>query len=279
MARHSFPAAMICVLMLAGGGAAFGVEGNRPPPADARSIDRYIADLADDDVRWNAHRAMSRLRRIGLTAEAQLEAALHSHDWQQRQLAAHCLRGLEGYEPSDRLLEVTVEGLRDDDLPVETRRGRQTAYTCVYNAARGAPYLLRHATQAEVYLLEGLGSDDEQQRFLCACILGHAGLQSGIPDGVPVLLEHLRDNDIPGDAMLSTAALYRFGLEVMPHLLAALPEADDQQARLIDLIVLDLTDPPENEEELRARKSMQDVTDIYYDPALQSKLAGPRVRF
>lgn len=274
MARFSVPAAMVCFLMLVCCVAAVGAEESRPPPADARAIAGLIADLADDDVRWNAQTAMWRLREIGGAAEAQLETALHSSDWQQRQLAAHCLRGLSGYEPSDRMLEVTVEGLRDDDLPVETRKGRQTAYTCVYNAAWGTRYLLRHAGRAEVFLLEGLHSNDAQQRYRCACVLGHAGLRSGIPAGAPILLDHLRDNDIPGDAMLSAAALYRFGPDVMPHLLAALPRADAQQAQLINLIVLDLTDPPQDRQELKARKSMQDVTNVYHDPALQSKLAG-----
>jgi hypothetical protein len=278
MARFSVPAAMACSLIL--GSCAAAAEGdNRPPPADAASIARLIADLADDDVPWNAHHAMWRLQEIGTAAEGQLEAALLSHDWQQRQIAAHCLRGLEDYEPSDRLLEVTVEGLRDDDLPAETREGRRVAYTYVFNAKYGMRYLLEHVRRAEPLLLDGLRSDDEQQRFLCAFILGYAGFSSGIPEGAPVLLAQLRDNDITDDAIMGAAALYRFGPEVMPHLLAALSEADDQQARLINLILLDLTDPPQTKQELWARKKLHDVTEIYYDPVVEFDLDRHFVHF
>jgi hypothetical protein len=271
MARLLIPAAMTCCLLLTFSAAAE-TEEKQPAPVDQATIARLIADLADDDVRWNAHRAMWRLRKIGSAAEEQLEAALFSHDWQQRQIAAHCLRGLEGYEPSDRMLEVTVEGLRDDDLPSEGRRDHRGAYTYVFNAKSGTEYLLGHAEAAGPFLLDGLRSDDAQQRFLSAFILGHAGLTSGLPEGAPILLEHLRDNDIGGDAIMSAAALYRFGPDVMPHLLAALPDADAQQAQLVNLILLDLTDPPENEQELRARKSMQNVTSVCYDPVLEFDL-------
>jgi len=248
-------------------------RGDRPPPPSNETAS-LIADLADDHQPWNAIHAMSRLEKHGRAAAAQLEAALDSADWQQRQLAAHLLRAIKRDRPTDRLLQVTVEGLADDHLPREQRPDRPQSCVFVFNATEGTRYLLVHAGRAEQYLVEGLQSPDAQQRFLCAFVLGRSGLAGAIDVAAPLLIDHLRDNDIANDAMMSATALYGFGVDVLPYLAAAVKDSDQQQFELLRLITLDITDPPTTPAALRQRKQLHHVTQVYYDPVIEYRLSS-----
>ncbi|MFU8830437.1 MAG: hypothetical protein ACNA8P_13520, partial [Phycisphaerales bacterium] len=218
------------------------------------TIDELINDLRADDIRWNAIEAMDALGRLREPPLAALERALDSDDWQQRQLAA-ALRWWY-MDPWDwlwhdpnlpawrlesigsvtrRLLEVTVEGLRSDALP---RDREQNRYTPVSNAANGYRALVKNAKAARDLLEAGLESDDYQQKLLCALILGTGGVSASVEKAAPILIPHLRDNDIPEDAKFAIFALYRFGDAVVPLLEAALPDADEQQAQAIRLLLL-----------------------------------------
>jgi len=257
-------------------------------PAAARGdggVERLVAALRDDGVQWNATDAMDALRRLPEPPIAALQEALDSDDWQQRQIAASLL--WEFLHPPDwrtpdegdprwwgepqgrvtrRLLEVTVEGLRSDALPRDPASRR---YTYVFNAADGFRCLSLHAHEARDLLEAGLSSGDEQQRFLCALALGFGGVGESAGVAAPILIPHLRDNDIHEDAKWSTAALYRFGPDVIPELLCARPDADEQQAQLIDLIILDLTEPPACRAELEGRRALNPITGVVFDPAIQ----------
>ncbi|MFI4882531.1 MAG: hypothetical protein ACIAQU_08105 [Phycisphaerales bacterium JB064] len=221
---------------------------------DAKAL---VEQLRDDDQDWNASRAMDALGELPTPPIQELHAALDSDDWQQRQIAAVLLwRFLHPYgyirrgwhewrlqpqgEITQRLIEVTVEGFRDDRLPYDRR---PTRHTEAPNAAEGFRHLRHHAKQAESQLAEGLNSDDYQQRFMCALTLGFGGVSSQAEGVARVLLPHLRDNDMPEDAKWCTAALLRVGPEVAPFLRAAQPEADAQQAELIKLLLLDFEEP------------------------------------
>ncbi len=188
-----------------------------------------VRALRDDDVRGNATRALSLLRRLGNEAVPALERGLTSDDWQQRQLCAAVLRHMRGYEPSDRLLAVTVEGLRDDELPFDHRR----RYTRgANNAWSGFFYLLRHGRGATPHLSAGLDSDDSQQRWLCARAAAAAGLVTLVDRAAPELVAHLRDNTIRGDAGEAQHALRQYGEAARPYLESALGSPDEQQCRL-----------------------------------------------
>ncbi len=250
-----------------------------------------VAMLRDDDVPWNATRAMTKLCVLPESPIKELQQALDSDDWQQRQLAASLLWKLlqpaqhEGdtgdipewrrtlnAKPTSRLFEVTIEGFRADALPYDRRTRR---YTPVFNAADGLRYLVPHAADAHTILEAGLDSDDRQQRFLCALALGLGSVSDSADKVAPILLPHLRNNDIADDARWATAALYRLGDAVIPLLNDARPTADDQQASLIDLIILDLTDPPESRAEEIARSDLNTITQTTYDPATANPLSYP----
>jgi len=231
-----------------------------------------VAQLADDQTRFNADRAMRDLRAQGPRAVADLERALRSADRQQRQLAAAVLRTIDAYRPSDAMLKVCVEGLRHDVLPYDRARHR---YNTVYNAADGVRYLLRHAEAARRELIAALGGTDWQQRFLAAYVLGATGRGAAVNRAAPILIAQLRDNDVPGDALMAAEALYGFGPAVEPTLRRSRPlAADDQQARLIDLILLNLADPPKNQSQLRARKPLHNVTTLHHDPVIEHRFRG-----
>ena len=109
----------------------------------------------------------------------------------------------------NELLEVTVEGLRDDDLPRPRQPGKGVILE--FNAAQGFRYLLEHGVAAREYLVAGVKGEDAQQRFLAACLLGMHGLRDELARTTAVLLLHLEDNDVPCDACMSAAALFRLG--------------------------------------------------------------------
>ncbi|MFI4855144.1 MAG: hypothetical protein ACIAQF_09255 [Phycisphaerales bacterium JB065] len=252
---------------------------------DGRTIEELIEDLRDDDVRWNAHDAIDAIWSMENPPIAELEQALHSDDWQQRQIAAllrwryippHSWlrqskqvtedRRQEAEQISKRLIEVTVEGLRSDNLPYDKEQGR---YLDVFNASRGFLSLIYHADLAQEELEGALESDDYQQKFLSAVILGTGGVTASAEKAAPILIPHLRDNDIPEDARLAIYALHSLGESVIPLLEAALPTADKQQSDAILLLLLDFRDPPESMPDFYARKKLQDITDKVHDPAVQ----------
>ena len=225
-----------------------------------------VAALADDDVRWNAQAALWELVGRGAAAVPELELALGSRDWQQRQMAAAALRRVEGYAPSERMFVVCVEGLADDALPWGDS---PRTFTHVANAYGSVEYLIRHAAAAEGFIAAGLHSGDAQQRFFCAYALGMAG-RSGYAELIcEVLAPHLNDNDVRGDAVLGVRALYLTGDAVAPFLKDAMADADAQGRRAIEVILLDLRDPPGSVEEMRERWGDLRITELVHDPVVQ----------
>lgn len=246
-------------------------DGRMPPPVSrgrvaATGFERWIADLAHDDVRGNAQAALAELRRAGERARAALEDALRSPDHQQRQLAASLLRALGG-EPSRELLLVSLEGLRHDRIPADPGVG--LAFLHLPNARESASFLVGHARRVEDELLRGLQSVDGQERLLCAYVLAASRTQRGIERTTHVLIEHLADNDVPGDAVLASAALYRLGAAGLPFVRHAQAGADEQALALLRLVELDVLAPPRDAGELRARKELHAATRSIPDPALQ----------
>ncbi|MCZ6834896.1 MAG: hypothetical protein O7G85_03910 [Planctomycetota bacterium] len=185
----------------------------------------YVRDLRDDDVKFNADSARRRLFQFGQVALPALTLALGSDDWQQRQIAADVLRELDA-SPTSALLDVTLEGLRDDDLP---RPRGQYRFTYCFNARSGTKYMLKHIDIAETYLRRGLASNDVQQRLLCASVLGRSGRHESMDKAMPILLEHLADNKQFKDAKLGIRAIEGFGDAALPWLMRYIDDRDTQR--------------------------------------------------
>ena len=249
-------------------------------PDQQTHINKLIRDLHDDDIRANALDALDDLHDFGPLAIPALETALFSDDWQQRQLAAHLLRRIDRYQPTRRMLEVCVEGLRCDGLPYghNKRTGREYCLV-VANARSGIAYLQQHTTEAEDFISQALDSDDHQQQFMAACLAGYGNLRNVLHRAAPILIAHLFDNNIPGDANMAAPSLYRYGNAIRPYLKAALPQADRQARQLINLILLDLDSPPITRQDFYHRAEMQQITEINWDPVFEVDRLGNSIRW
>lgn len=231
--------------------------------------EQLVEYLHSDDIRGNAVAAMNELwKRRGDGLVAALEPALESKDWQQRQMAAEILRGIETYTPTNRLLEVTVEGLRDDGLPFD-----ENGYgVFAFNAFSGTRYLLKHPKEGTDILVKMLESDDSQQRFLAAYVLGATGRSGAIQRITEILIPHLRDDDVWGNACMAVYALYHRGPDVMPLLEPYLDSKDEQQRLAVRLVRMDLKSPPRTEEERLARRKVHTLSELHADPCVEEGL-------
>ncbi|MCA9293800.1 MAG: hypothetical protein KDA20_08300 [Phycisphaerales bacterium] len=223
---------------------------NEPDSLLHRRIVHLVEDLRDDDIRWNADYAMSALRIVGTPAIPALEDALWSEDWQQRQLAMVTLVEIQGFDatPSNRMIDVCIEALRDDAMPY-CRRGR----IIVKNGRAAAHVLGLHIDRSGRKLEQCLESEDYQQRYVASLILGAEGQSRCARTVCATLLPHLRDNDMDGDAVQASAALYGLGVTALPWLMLERGETDEQARRVIDELIRDIADPPDNEDEIVAR--------------------------
>ena len=239
-----------------------------------RTTDMGALDaFKSDNVPFNAIELHSSLLTTGNPPIKALEKALHSDDYQQRQMSADVLRSLRGYQPTRRLLEVTVEGLGDDQLPYESTP-QYDATVHLFNAREGVQYLLDHGPKAKKYLLKGIHSDDLQMQYFCAYILGIHGIKADIELSSSILIRHLRDNDICGDAAAACSALYRLEDAVVPCLRQALPSNDRQQTHLIQLILKDLTAVPFNRKERGMGTRDFRISSQHRDPAIEITTPG-----
>ncbi len=237
----------------------------------SKTIAAWIADLADDDVRFNAIRGFHALMHIGERAAPALEQALYSNDHQQRHKAASLLRMIEGRVPSDRLIEVSVEALRDDAVDS--------------NGGRALWFLGDHFERAKPRLLLALNSPDLQQRFFATMIFARQGSSDGIARTTAILIPRLADNDISGDACIATRLLFMLGKPAAPYLSPYLSSSDRQQRELAELIMRELDGPPKTPAEDAYRKSLNRITEHFHYPTRNGGgrmtwfLTRPRYRF
>ncbi|MBX3464163.1 MAG: hypothetical protein KF830_13395 [Planctomycetes bacterium] len=246
---------------------AAGEPGAAPDPivVDPR-IDALVLDLRDDNVPWNAHRAMGALLDLPPGRIPALEDSLRSHDLQQRIYAGMVLRArcdLERALPSQALFEVSTESLRSDvqvdDIGTFAQPLRATSLQ----------FLLPHAAAASPALRAALRSDDRQQRVYAAFALAPAAARDDVPSIVAQLVGHLESNRIVGDAMLAAHGLYRLGEPALPALRMWRRHLDEQARSLIDLIEADLLSPPRDAATLKERGATARVSRLYHDAVLQ----------
>lgn len=249
------------------------------------SLDELLDQFRDDDIRMNMSKASRAFwSHPNLTIDY-LYNALNHEDWQVRQVMCNSIwrraqKRKYDYEQSryvvastnpdypitEDLVRVTIEGLRHDTTPYDWDRRRGLV---IYNAAYGISRLIPIAHDWVNLLDEAMESDDHQQRLLAAYILGRAGVAQSVERASQILLPHLRDNTIWGDAKFSVFGLGGFGEELLPYLSSALPTADKQQRDLITLLIMDVKDPPTSDEDLRTRSRYNSITSTVYDPASQ----------
>lgn len=228
--------------------------------------------MANDDIRHNAGVAVWRLRRIGAAAWPELEAALHSADGQQRQLAAWTLRAAKA-PATPMLCAVSVDALhRDFDHEVNSVVRDEVSKT-----PHAARWLAKHSTRARPFLVRGLSSAQGQQRFLCAYLLAQGGHHDYVREVCCELALHLNDNRVEGDAMMAAHGLFRLGAAALPSIREARRIADAQAHAVLDLLEWNLREPPRNAAELRLRLGKTRLTTLYHDPSIEFDIERSQV--
>lgn len=243
-----------------------------------------MKDLTSDDVWGNAAQGERLIRMLGTPAIEELPRYLDSPDRQQALRAAELLSAVEPERHRDRLTELAIDSLRDDEHRWNLSWGRRylthhadasaiedlamviddedaqlrfsakevLSRVCVRTGVAPPPEvidawivmlragaegrvrdavdgLVAHMPASETPLRRALRtSDDPQQRFVAAYALG-MGSAAG-SEAIALLIEHLGDNDISGDAARAAAALYHSGDRARPAILEARDSADAQRA-------------------------------------------------
>jgi hypothetical protein len=198
-----------------------------------------VYQLRDDHRDWNGDWGSGVLRRLGREAVPRLEAALNDNDWQRRQLAGAILRSRcdrevyeagppEPYEPPDRLFEVSLESYRRD-------------HPLWYDAYWSFRFLRHYRERTLSFLPAAIGSDDPQESLIGAGLAGYLKAESLAPLAAPVLVTHLRSNQMYGDARFVAPAILGLGDAGRPYL-APLLNGDDEQARALALTIVKTMD-------------------------------------
>ncbi|MFI4898165.1 MAG: hypothetical protein ACIARR_10095 [Phycisphaerales bacterium JB059] len=190
-----------------------------PGRHEARLTELAIRSLRHDQHQGNLGWAVGYLwSDAGADALAPLARAIHDPDAQLRVHAKEALARIHertGRTPGEEVIRAWVEML------AAHAEGRS------WTATRG---LIAHASAGEPALRRAMAAgSDPQQRFLAAYILATSGL--GGEDVVNLLIDHLGDNGISGDAARAAAALWRLGEPARPAVLIARDDPDPQRAR------------------------------------------------
>lgn len=187
-----------------------------------------VEDLRSDDRRWNARAASDYLLGNLEAAKPFLISALHSDDRQQRDAILDLLRETE--TQGTVLEELLGESIRSFGMGNGYRRSR-IAFL----------FLLRNAATAEPRLAEAMAGSDPRARLLAAVVAGCANRADLLPTAVPILVEHLADNNVTGDAIVAARALWGFGPSVVPFLEPYRANGDTQQRRQVEYILRRMT--------------------------------------
>lgn len=232
---------MLHTALLAAALANFPHTPSAPPPNP--NLPHLLTALRTRDDHGLYLDAASRLADLGDQAIPSLETALLSESRFERQLAAHALRRIKGYVPSDRLLSITIEGLVDDDIPT-IEEGRRPAGFLTYNAREGLHYLIEHADHAKALLAAAMQSGDAQQEALAAIVVAAARLTEGSASAIRILVSHLPSNRTPGDSALAEMALCCFSSASIQQISDAGNELDKQGSAAIARVLANLGHQP-----------------------------------
>lgn len=212
-------------------------EEDAPETLTRDAIQQLLAELADDDVRFNAGDASWRLKKATSGPETrrllQEEARplLQSPDRQQRLLVTSLMMILEttaaqhqrSMTPDPILIERAFDWLGGAPC---------VAFGCTLDPARGwsTLFLMRFAREVEPELASMIQAADENVATEAAFIAGAAGLTQWSAEIADRLIPCLRDNRRSEDASRALQGLRGLGATVRPQLQNAALTAEDRQA-------------------------------------------------
>lgn len=217
---------------------------------------RRLTELAIRSLRHDRHRgnlgwAVDYLwRDAGADAIEPLARAIRDPDTQLRVHAKEALARIHertGRTPSGDVIRAWVEMLATD------AEGRS------WTATRA---LIAHADAGEPALRDAMAPGaDPQQRFLAAYVLGMSGIGGEVV--IDMLIDHLGDNRVSGDASRAAAALWRLGDPARAGVLEARDDPDPQRARHAREILWAWS-LPEGADHTYRRESVWKVTQLWF---------------
>lgn len=195
-----------------------------------------VRDLRNDRVPGNSEKSIGRLRWLGTAAWSDLVPALRSDDRQQRRLAAMLLVERDA-PPVPDLVAVLID-LFDDAYapPPQPGRARRPSSSIDDGAGeRAVGYVARHFDKGSLIrtvVSEALRNGSPAQRFAAAVVVGQVMALDLAAEAIPMLVSHLTDNAIEGDAEAARWALEQLGCRAWPALCEAARSGDAQQRSL-----------------------------------------------
>jgi LysM domain len=199
----------------------------------AAEIRKLVRDLRDDDVPHNALRAYYELMERRCQAASFLEEALYDGDFQCRHAAAQLLRAsmdCPNFKVSDRLIEVTFEAL-------DQEHDQSDLAECIW-LGDGYRLLQETGVYARVRnrILNNLNGTNGRARLYSSLLAAQHGESTYMHQLARILIPHLADNDLHGDAAVSAHALFQLGPAALPYLQSHRNSPDRQQAEMTELI-------------------------------------------
>lgn len=212
-----------------------------PQPVTEAQLQAWIEDLRDDDRNWNAVRAASHLWIHFRQAKPLLLQALDSTDAQQRSLAAYVLtdRPLDEPRQMHRLVWVLAESFENPQYfprkvsGADGERECQLSVDLATNAAIAFQTFPEYRALALPAIERVWQREDDDHGRRAGYILAHDArgrLRYAVAQRA---VEHLVDNEIDGDAVISLRTLTRLGPEALGVVFDALPGRDQQQQALL----------------------------------------------
>lgn len=235
------------------------LRGQDPPEALIRIA---VDDLRSDDLVENALFAERRLAEHLSRAEPYLLAAFGSRDDQQREAAARLLFrcDLRG-EPLERVLD---EAIRSLGSGISRRR-----------LSLAAEFLIRHAEEAESRLARAMVEGDARTKLIAAASAGVSRRTELLPLAMPILIEHLGQNDVTGDAIVAFRAIAGFGPAAIPFLEPSRASADQQRRHCVEHLIRSWT-TSQSRFQLEVRFPLSKLSNNDHDPC---RMAPEEIRW
>ena len=208
-------------------------------------IEKLKKDLKHDKIKWNASCASRELIELlahNIISVNSMEKLLYSDDHQQRQYTAWIIRRALPDHKSDKLYEIIVESLADDNLPFDGNdwrhyQGATFIDGYFHNGMMALTDLMENGHYAKHHLINGLYSDDDQLSFFCAVILGENKIYDDIRKTVEVLCKNLKNDKMSNNACMAMSALFSMGEICCPYLNSHYQlSKDDQEKECILLL-------------------------------------------
>ncbi|MCC7015095.1 MAG: hypothetical protein IT454_21220 [Planctomycetes bacterium] len=229
-----------------------------------RAWGRWIEDLRDDDVRWNAQQAVDELQRAPSEVEELLGACLDARDRQQRKLAALVLARRGSTVRAPRLAECLVEDLAEDEFPWGcAREAERCTYTPLWNASCAAQWLAEHPEWSRAALEAAADSGSVQQQLAVSALLALDAGSSSSDRACVRMIAHLADNDVSQDAALAFDVLATVGPRALPFVERAWPGSDAQQRELLRRLFAELAPSDARGVGVELESEGRDVSGLY----------------